>query len=541
VLPQSGIPTNRNRAVLRPLVWVALLAGAGGAAWVLFGRRAVPRPRGPIAIPVAHAKPITEFQSGGVRHVLAPEAPERLVLDTVFPTLPVRLLWFQGRAAAPLPDGGSAVLDGAGGVILFGTKLQQSRPPLEEGRDIASVAATRHEVWFSDADGMLLRWNGGSRVAPASRSAIQYPAVAADPRRDDLWLVRRPGYWEYRLPDARARLLAHLDSGGAALESVGPVVVPQEMLLFEFANAGHIAVAGDTVYFAPFLRDQIIAYSAAGDTLWVTRRELPHETLQPRFVLAGRTAQLDYQPVNLGLVVGPDDRLYVLSTSDFTTTEARLDVLDRFSGHLLRSVHLEDALPTLAADETGRVYQLDPFRLLTGTDPARRLPFAAFDLEERSGGRLTLDSLKGFVTLINFWASWCGPCRSEMPALDSLRRDVSHPDFRFVTMNEDVNREAAEAFLREFGFGFPVLWGGGRLRATYHYTGLPFTVLLDRQGRVVQRWLGFAGARQIQAERALIRAELERAPSASGPSPHAGHQAASGRPSPPPEPQRHQH
>lgn len=472
---------------------------------------------------------------------MAPGAPEELVLDTVFPTQPVRLLWLQGRAAAPLPDGGSAVLDGAGGVILFTPRLGQSRPPLDAGRDVVSVAATRHDLWFSDADGMLLRWDGGGRMSPAPPSAIRYPAVAADPRRDDLWLVRRPGYWEYRLPDAGARLLAHLQGAGAALGGVGAMVVPQEMVLFEFANAGHIAVAGDTVYFAPFLRDQIIAYSAAGDTLWVTRRELPQDTPQPRFVLAGRTAQLDYHPVNLGIVVGPDDRLYVLSTPGFITTEARLDVLDRFSGHPLRSVHLNDALPTLAADQTGRVYELNPFRLLTGTDPARRLPFAAFDLEQRSGGRMTLDSLKGSVTLINFWASWCGPCRSEMPALDSLRREVSHPDFRFVTMNEDVSREAAEAFLREFGFDFPVLWGGGRLRAAYHYTGLPFTVLLDRQGRVVQRWLGFAGPRQIRAERALIRAELERLPASSEPSSHAGHQAASASRPSPAEPHRHQH
>lgn len=540
MLPQLGTLTNRHRG-LRPLVLAVLLLGGAGVAWAVFGPGAGPPRRGPIAIPVARSKPVTEFQSAGVRHVLAPGAPEELVLDTVFPTQPVRLLWLQGRAAAPLPDGGSAVLDGAGGVILFTPRLGQSRPPLDAGRDVVSVAATRHDLWFSDADGMLLRWDGGGRMSPAPPSAIRYPAVAADPRRDDLWLVRRPGYWEYRLPDARARLLAHLQGAGAALGGVGAMVVPQEMVLFEFANAGHIAVAGDTVYFAPFLRDQIIAYSAAGDTLWVTRRELPQDTPQPRFVLAGRTAQLDYHPVNLGIVVGPDDRLYVLSTPGFITTEARLDVLDRFSGHPLRSVHLNDALPTLAADQTGRVYELNPFRLLTGTDPARRLPFAAFDLEQRSGGRMTLDSLKGSVTLINFWASWCGPCRSEMPALDSLRREVSHPDFRFVTMNEDVSREAAEAFLREFGFDFPVLWGGGRLRAAYHYTGLPFTVLLDRQGRVVQRWLGFAGPRQIRAERALIRAELERLPASSEPSSHAGHQAASASRPSPAEPHRHQH
>ena len=118
--------------------------------------------------------------------------------------------------------------------------------------------------------------------------------------------------------------------------------------------------------------------------------------------------------------------------------------------------------------------------------------------------------------MINVWASWCHPCRTEMPALDSLRREIAAPDFTFVTMNEDVNVADAEAFMRELGFDFPVLLGRGRLRERYHYIGLPYTVLLDRDGKVVQRWLGFKGPEQIQAERALIWAELERAPAGAG-------------------------
>ncbi len=67
----------------------------------------------------------------------------------------------------------------------------------------------------------------------------------------------------------------------------------------------------------------------------------------------------------------------------------------------------------------------------------------------------------------------------------------------------------ARAFLDEFGFDFPVLLGRGRLRERYHYVGLPFTVLLDRQGRMVQRWIGFGGEQQIKAIRAVIQAELD--------------------------------
>jgi thiol-disulfide isomerase/thioredoxin len=451
-----------------------------------------------------------------VRHVLAPDAPERLIPDTTFPTRPVRIIWFQGRPARPLPDGGAVALDGAGGVIEFGPHLAQRRPPALGGREIVSAASTRDALWLSDADGAVVRVAPDGRVQTVAQQEIQYPAVTADPTRDEVWLVRRPDYWEYRLPERQAPLLVRLAGAGSVAETAGHIIVPQEQLLTEFVNAGHVAVAGDTIYLAPFIRDQVIALSATGDTLWVTRRELPQSTPQPRFVLSGGKAMIDYHPVNLGVVLGPDDRLYVLSTPGFTTTEARLDVFDRFSGRLQRSARLADALPTLAADQEGRVYRIDPFRLFTGTDPAAREPFTAFDLELLGGGRMTLGDLAGKVTLINFWASWCTPCRTEMPALDSLRRSIADPEFQFLTMNEDVNRWDGAGFMRELGFDFPVLLGGGRLRERYHYIGLPFTVLLDREARVVQRWVGFAGAAQAQAERALIRAELDRQPSMAG-------------------------
>jgi thiol-disulfide isomerase/thioredoxin len=513
--------TLRDQATLRTSRRVALGGVAlaiAGAAWTLAGGIAGEPQRGPVTLPNAEAKPAMEFLARSVRHVIAPDAPEILVPDTIFPTRPVRLLWLQGRGARPMAGAGSLALDGAGGVIKFGPELSQWRPVTLGGRAIVGAAAAGEFLWLTDDDGAVLRVDRNGTATAVEGPGIQYATVAADPRRDDVWLVRRSDYWEYRLPDAAAPLFVHLTDGGREIEPVGAIVVPQEQLLTDFMNAGHAAVAGDTVYFAPFIRDEIIAFSATGDTLWVTRRELPQSTAQPRFLLAGGTAQIDYHPVNLGVVVGPDDRLYVLSTPGFTTTEARLDVLDRFSGRLVRSAHLPEALPTLAADHEGRVYRLDPFRLLTGADPAEREAFAPFELERLGGGRMSQADLRGKVTLINFWASWCTPCRTEMPALDSLRQSLTDPEFQFLTFNEDVHRSDAEAFIREFGFDFPVLLGGGRLRQRYHYIGLPFTVLVDRESRVVQRWVGFAGPEQIQAIRALARAELDRpANAADGP------------------------
>ncbi|MGH9204808.1 MAG: TlpA family protein disulfide reductase, partial [Vicinamibacterales bacterium] len=128
-----------------------------------------------------------------------------------------------------------------------------------------------------------------------------------------------------------------------------------------------------------------------------------------------------------------------------------------------------------------------------------------------AGGHMTLDSTSARLTLVNVWASWCAPCRSEMPALDSLRRQLADaPRFRFATIDEDARPADARAFLASYGFEFPVMLGAGRMKDRLHYPGLPYTLLLDAHGRIVQRWIGFAGPEQIDAIHAAIAAELTR-------------------------------
>lgn len=508
-----AVAVGTGRGGSRPVALLLLALALVAAAWLAVGRRHLAT-RGPIAVPAAAAEPVAEFVVGRVRHVVAPDAPQRLVPDTVFPDRPARLLWLQGRTAAPLPDGGALAPDGAGGLVRFDDRLAQGRPIALPGQELLGGAGTRDGSLWVASGGSVSRLGADGRVLGRAASPFDYPALAADPKREEVWLARSPARWNYRLPSG-APLLARLDASGAVAGRVGKMTVPTEPLLTEFANTGQLAVSGDTVFFAPFIRDEVIAFSAAGDTLWVASRELPQSTRQPRFVVDGASPSIDYFPVNLGLTVGPDGRLYVLSTPGFTTGAGRLDVFDRFTGTPLRSALLPTALPTVAADREGRVYLLEAFRLLAGTPPADRPPLADFDLEKLGGGRMELADLHGQVALLNFWASWCGPCRVEMPALDSLRRQITDPDFAFLSLNDDIDPWRAEQFVRELDLRFPVLLGRGRLRERYHYLGLPFTVLLDREGRVVQRWLGFAGPEQVQAERALIAAELERTAPAS--------------------------
>jgi thiol-disulfide isomerase/thioredoxin len=144
-------------------------------------------------------------------------------------------------------------------------------------------------------------------------------------------------------------------------------------------------------------------------------------------------------------------------------------------------------------------------------DAARlNAPAPGFNLASAQNTHRSLAAYKGKIVLINFWASWCAPCRSELPGLDSLRYEVADGEFAFVAINEEEDTAAARAFLDELGFGFPVAFGRGRMRPLFHYPGLPYTVLLDRGGRIAGRWIGYTGPAQLQAVRALIRSELRR-------------------------------
>jgi thiol-disulfide isomerase/thioredoxin len=469
------------------------------------------------------AEPSRETVRGSVRHVVAADPPELLIPDTSFPDGPVRLLWLGGRAASPLVDGRTAVTDGAGGVLVFDAALRLRRAALQPGhREIVAVAGDINGgLWLTDAAGAVLRASPDGAIREVGVEAFDYPVVASDPTQPGAWLARLHRQWEYRLPTGTAPLLVGLDENGAPVRRVGRAVVPKAVLLSELASAGHVAVLGDRVYFAPFIRDQLIAFSSSGDTLWLAERGLPQSTAEPDFEVKDGSPAIDYHPVNIGLAVGPDRRLYLLSTPGFTTEEARLDVYHPASGDLLRTTPLGSALPTLAAGDDGRVYLLDEFRLLAGIAPDERDAFPPLSGDLLGGGTVSSAVLEGRVTLVNFWASWCDPCRTEMPALDSLSKSIADARWQFLTVNEDVHAADARAFVDEFRFTFPVVLGRGRLRSRYHYVGLPFTVLVDGQGRVVQRWIGFAGPEQIQGIRAVVTAELGRMGEGAGDAVHA--------------------
>ncbi len=115
-----------------------------------------------------------------------------------------------------------------------------------------------------------------------------------------------------------------------------------------------------------------------------------------------------------------------------------------------------------------------------------------FDLSLlEGGGTLALASLKGKAVVLNFWASWCGPCKDETPLLQKAWTRWEGKDVVFVGIDVKDFRGDAQAFVKRFGVTYPNVYDGkGSTVGRYGVTGFPETFFVDRNGRVVYRIAG---------------------------------------------------
>jgi peroxiredoxin len=116
-----------------------------------------------------------------------------------------------------------------------------------------------------------------------------------------------------------------------------------------------------------------------------------------------------------------------------------------------------------------------------GTAP----PAPDFALPARDGGQVRLSELKGQVVMINFWATWCGPCRQEMPQLDRLYQKYKSSGFVLLGVNVDEDVRKATDVAAKLGVTFPVLLDTDKaVSKLYDLSTMPSTVIIDRDGKV---------------------------------------------------------
>jgi thiol-disulfide isomerase/thioredoxin len=112
-------------------------------------------------------------------------------------------------------------------------------------------------------------------------------------------------------------------------------------------------------------------------------------------------------------------------------------------------------------------------------------PAPALVLAARDGGKVDLAALKGQVVMINFWATWCGPCRQEMPLLAQLQTKYEPLGFTLLGVNVEPDSAAAVTWLQGMNVNFPILFDtDSAVAGRFGVEGMPSTVFVDRTGQV---------------------------------------------------------
>ena len=125
-------------------------------------------------------------------------------------------------------------------------------------------------------------------------------------------------------------------------------------------------------------------------------------------------------------------------------------------------------------------------------------------LPELNGGSWRLSEHRGQVVLINYWASWCAPCRQETPGLIDLARDYRYKGLSIVGVSMDEGgKRAVQSFMSEFHLPYPVLMPNFASPSAPAVEALPTTVLLDRNGRAAKSYVG-------AVRESVFRADVDR-------------------------------
>lgn len=164
--------------------------------------------------------------------------------------------------------------------------------------------------------------------------------------------------------------------------------------------------------------------------------------------------------------------------------------------------------PSAASANSLKAYSRGDMTAFVARKEPGDLPPIAF--VKADGTPTSIDAWKGKVVLLNLWATWCGPCREEMPTLDNLKAELGGDDFDLVALSIDrTGLEKPKKFLEEIGVKHLALYNNstGKLASSLKAFGMPTTLLLNRKGQELGRLVGPAHWDSQDAV-ALIRAAI---------------------------------
>lgn len=115
-----------------------------------------------------------------------------------------------------------------------------------------------------------------------------------------------------------------------------------------------------------------------------------------------------------------------------------------------------------------------------------------FTLTDISGKQVSLKDYRGKVVLVDFWATWCPPCRVSIPAMEELHKEYGPKGLQVLSISMDEETGLVAPFAREHGMTYPILLGAASdVSERYRVRGIPALYLVDQDGKLVRQWLGF--------------------------------------------------
>ena len=144
-------------------------------------------------------------------------------------------------------------------------------------------------------------------------------------------------------------------------------------------------------------------------------------------------------------------------------------------------------------------------------------PAPDFALPALDGTEVSLADYRGQVVLVDFWATWCGPCIEELPHIENFHRQYADSGLRVLALSTDMDDDAVQPFIDENDYTFTVLHADDAVQRAYGVTGIPVVYLVDRQGRVRWHRVGFrpGGEEDIGRELEKLLDEPVEAPTAA--------------------------
>jgi thiol-disulfide isomerase/thioredoxin len=132
----------------------------------------------------------------------------------------------------------------------------------------------------------------------------------------------------------------------------------------------------------------------------------------------------------------------------------------------------------------------------TGGDAA-----SDFTLQDMSGKSVKLSDYKGRVVLIDFWATWCPPCRAAMPGLEKLHKAYKDKGLVVLAISLDMGGwDSVKSFIRDNGITYQVLKGTDDVSDQYQVRTIPMILVLNKEGRITKRYLGFGSEEDLEKD-----------------------------------------